>query len=137
MKHLLSATLAAVVLTTVSASALVTLDEQAEAAQKVQQRVEATIERLDLTDEQRPEIEAILTESTEKRLAILGSYGVQPGSRPDLNRRKMMTMRKEVSAVSDDTMAKLKGVLTEDQLAEYKKVQQEQRDAMRAAMQGR
>lgn len=99
------------------------------------ERIEAAKNRLNLTDEQAPRVEAILRESAEKRRAVLEKYGVGGDNR--LSFREKRSLRGELESIRQETKSALGGVLTDDQLAEFGKIQEEQRQALRAKLQER
>jgi len=105
------------------------LTEQAE------QSIQEIKTRLDLTDQQVEQMTPIIERSIESRRKILSSYGidVESGQRPEerLGFRGARAMRQELSAVSADTRGELKGILTEDQLAELETMQDEKRTTLR------
>lgn len=92
-------------------------------------------ERLALTDEQIEKVEPVLRESAKKRDAILADYGMDPDNRdrsaekPKM--RQMRAMRKEMSAVNKKTMRELEEILSDEQLEEFKRIQEERRGEMR------
>lgn len=96
--------------------------------------------RLNLSDEQREQIAPIMQESMEKRRDILSNYGIdldnpEASSRPGF--RQARAMRSELQVVQADTIARLGGILSDEQLDEFKQMQEEQRAEMRARMRGR
>lgn len=100
-------------------------------------RVEATQERLQLTEAQKAEVAPILEKSREKRLSILEGYGFGGGSKPELSFREKRALAKEMKAVRGDTEKQLATVLSAEQMAEYKKIQDENRDRLRERMKSR
>lgn len=100
------------------------------ARQELLERVERARERLQLTDEQAPQVEAILRESAEKRRAVLEKY---PLGESRLSPRQARTLKRELEAIRRDTRASLAEVLTPQQLEEYDRIQSELRAEVRAA----
>ncbi len=111
--------------------------DRAAAAEEIEQRLKKTAERLNVTEEQKPEVEAILRESALKRQAVLESYGFKDGNKPDMSRRQLRSMRGELNKVSEATTTKLSAILSDVQMAEYEKIKEEQKAAMREQIQGR
>ncbi len=80
-------------------------------------RTDTLIQQLNLTAEQQDPVRAILEASNTKRLELTaqaresGSFG---------------SMREDITALNEETEMKLGDVLTEEQLAQYKKIQEEQ-----------
>jgi len=106
---------------------------------KLQHHIAATIERLGLTDEQTEQVRPVLEESMQARQAILSNYGIgfEGGDRPagKLKPREIMSMRREMKAVRADTQNKLEPILSDEQFAEYKLMQDERRAEMRERIQ--
>lgn len=121
---------AAVVCASASFASISDVDSEA-AAKQLEERLQSTSERLNLTEEQKPLVEAILRDSAEKRAAIFESYGVEPGTKPNLGIRKLRKLRGEMTALSEATTEQLSDVLSAEQMAEYAKIQEEQAAAMR------
>jgi hypothetical protein len=98
-------------------------------AAEVEQRMEESRERLELTDEQAEQIAPILEESTAARRDILSKYGI------DLERRSARAQRlglseggalkQELDVVRKDTLSAVADILTEQQLEEFKRMQKE------------
>lgn len=109
----------------------------AAAADQVSQRVADLVARLELTEDQKQEVEAILRDSMEKRFAILESYGFESDARPKLRPRQKRGLRNDMKDVADATTADLADVLTEEQMAEFAVIQEEQREALRERLQER
>ena len=136
-KRFLSALFVAAALSAMPASAQSESVDREAAAEQIQQRVEETAARLNLTDEQKPEVEAIIRDSAEKRQAVLESFGFKDGNRPKMNPRKMRSMRGQMNEIADETTEKLSAVLTDAQMAEYEQIKEEQRAAMRERIKNR
>ena len=79
-------------------------------------RTDTLIQQLNLTAEQQDPVRAILEASNAKRLELI-TAALESGSR----------MRfEDMDALNEETAMKLGEVLTEEQLAQYKKMQEEQ-----------
>jgi len=116
-----------------SAQATTTFHIKDEAAtEERKEALQATMERLNVTDAQKADVEAILSEGADKRQAVLASYGIEEGQKPKLNRRQMRSMRDDLREVSEKTNDSLRKILTSEQMDEFEKIQDEQREAMRA-----
>ncbi|MFO7278307.1 MAG: hypothetical protein DIU56_014855 [Pseudomonadota bacterium] len=100
------------------------------ARQALTERLEYARERLQLTDEQAPQVEAILRKSAEKRRAVLEKYRIGESR---LSPRQARTLKGELEAIRKDTRAALAKVLTPQQLEEYDRIQSELRAEVRAA----
>lgn len=137
IKHVVSALFisAALAVSPVSANAE-NVDREA-AAEQIQQRVLEMKERLQITEEQAPVVQEILRQSAERRFAVLEKYGFGDGERPSLSFREKRRLRGEINDVNEDTLNRLSEILTDDQLKEYKKIQEERRAEMRERLQSR
>ncbi len=134
--RMLSALFLAAAMTATPSVAQSSEAQREEAAAKIEERIRETAERLQLTDEQRPQVEAILREGIEKREKILKDAGFEEGQRPQMRPRQMRKLRGDLGEVSEETTQKLSAVLTNEQMAEYEKIQEERREEMRARIQG-
>ena len=107
-------------------------------AAKAKAQMQETFERLELTDEQIQQVEPVLRASAEARQEILAEYGMDPASRQSSGARpgprKMRAMRKEMDAVNEDTLGQLEQVLSDEQIAEFNRIQEERRAEMRERM---
>ena len=81
-------------------------------------------ERLNLTEEQEAKVKPIIEEQCEARDEIIAKFKGQ-------GRESRRSMRSELQAHQEVTEEKLSAVLTEEQLEEYRKIQEEQRQRMR------
>jgi len=80
-------------------------------------------EHLNLTEEQEAQIRPIIEEQIEKRREIVQKY--QGHGRPDRE-----SLRNEMQKLRETTENQLAGILTEDQMEEYRGIQEEQRQKM-------
>ncbi len=80
-------------------------------------------ERLNLTKEQEEKIRPVIDASMEKKQNIFKKHGEQ-------KRENMRTLEKDIKALDRDTGKQLGSVLTEKQLKEYQKIQEEQCEGM-------
>ncbi|MEM9056618.1 MAG: hypothetical protein AAGD86_04025 [Pseudomonadota bacterium] len=105
--------------------------------------LEAMQQRLALSDAQVEQVQPIIAAGKEQQRQILASYGIDLSSEggPRLGRRDMMSMRDEMQAARKDMLGELGTVLSDAQLREFEKLQQElsveQRNALRSRMKGR
>ena len=106
---------------------------------QLDQNIELTKERLELTDEQSVVVEEILRNSMTERFVILDKYGINPidpnFQRPDM--RTMKRMRGDMERLDSDTQKQLKNQLTKDQMKTWKKLEKERQNHMRERMMGR
>jgi hypothetical protein len=135
MKQLLTN---AVFMTVVVVSPL-TLAQDDRAAQ-VEQRMEETKARLNLTDDQFVQIAPVLKNSMEAQRRILSKYGIDPesagGFKGKLAPRQARAMREELESVRADTLKKLAATLNDEQLDEFKRMQEERKAEMRERIRG-
>lgn len=137
IKQFVSAVVVATAIAVSPASAYAEKIDRAAAAEQIEQRLQDVAERLNLTDEQKPQVETILRDSGEKRQAVLERYGFKNGQRPKLRPLELRSMRGELNEISEGTTKKLSAVLTDAQMAEYEKIKEEQQAEMRERIQGR
>lgn len=93
--------------------------------------------RLNLTDEQQRQIEPVMEAGREQRLSILESYGFGQGSKPKLSLRKKISLAKDMKSVRESTERALARYLTPTQMAEYRKIQEENRQRLKEYMSSR
>ena len=89
-------------------------------------------ERLSLSDEQVKQIQPILLEARREMSALLEDIH----SRPPRSRPAMQSILRLMEALRKHTDQDLEEVLTEGQMEEYEKMQDEQRENMRGGMGG-
>ena len=80
-------------------------------------------ERLNLTKEQEEKIRPIIDASMEKKQTIFKKHGEQ-------ERENMRILENDMQALDQDTGKQLGSVLTEEQLKEYQKIQEERCEGM-------
>ena len=142
MRGLLRRGFGAVIATWLAAAALVAGGEVPDAgeedrAARVEQRIEAARERLALTDEQAEAVVPILKAAAAEQAAVLKKHGIDLEARAGgerqarLGLRGMRILRGEMDAVRAETVEKLGEVLSDEQIAEYRKMQDENRSEMR------
>ena len=98
-------------------------------------RMEQIGETLELTDEQVAAATPVLANHLEAQLAVFEKHDVELGSRERAGLRKLLAIRKETNAVNARTLRLLSNILNEEQLAEYKTIQDEQRRKVRDRLQ--
>ena len=104
---------------------------QAEGQQRIRKRVIARRmdqigARLDLTEEQTTAVRPILQDHFDGQLALLEQHGIDSGERPKI--RKLRALRRDLDAKEKETAEKLAAILSSEQMAEYNKIQDEQRE---------
>ena len=79
----------------------------------IEQQMERMTTQLNLTDEQKPKVKAVLEDQQKKMQELRSDSSLDQ----DARRQKMQTIRK-------DTEAKMKGILTDDQYTKYQEMNQ-------------
>ena len=112
-------------------------DEQEQVAE-LDERVEEFKTRLDLTPDQVERIRPILAESMEQIGAALKEAGVDSdgGGASELSRRKRIRLGRTIRGLQEEVGERMSEVLSDAQMEEYKKMQEERREELRARMQG-
>ena len=101
---------------------------------QLEARLQETKLRLGLTEEQMAQLKPVLTDHFDAQMAVLDKHGIAVGNRGDRGRlglRKLRALRRDMDKISDNTSKRLSGILSKAQLAEFEKIQKEQRDQMR------
>lgn len=99
-----------------------------------EQRFQELSTRLDLTEDQEPQVRAILADDRESRMALLRENGVdlEAGDKPSMF--SMMGMRSDMMAINEQTRGELSTILSDDQMDAYDTIASERRAQMRASM---
>ena len=116
-----------------------------EKVEELKQRVEEARARLNLTDEQIEQITPILEEGFEAIQAVLEKHGIDLSDRSGqrsgnrIGLRQLRSLGNDLDEARADTYKKLEasGILSDEQLEEYKKLRDEQKEAMRDRIRGR
>lgn len=102
-------------------------------------------ERLQLTDEQVEPLLQIVWDSFEAGRAVLEAHGIdleslaEGGSNRQLNLRQLRKFQRDMDVVHEAMFTKIEeqGFLSDEQFAEFKKLQEEQREALRERLRAR
>lgn len=97
-------------------------------------RVEEIGERIGLGEEQLGPFRAIYAEHVESQIAILDRHGVQVGGGGRTRLRTLVALRRDMQAADDATLGRLASLLSDGQLAEYRTIQEEQRERNRESI---
>ena len=92
------------------------------------------ISRLNFSDKQNDQLIPIFLDIFQKRQSIMKKNGVDIKSRSSGERigmKQLRSIKKEMDKLNKQTMKQLEKVLSKEQLNEFKKFQDEQRDEMR------
>ena len=107
-------------------------DEQLE---QFSQRWDTARQRLNLTEEQEEQVKPILKENSKQRRAMLQRYGIHQGqAKPALSFSQKRSLLKESRALKNETNSKVGKILSEEQMVEYKKIQDEARTLLKEKM---
>ena len=133
MKTHLNVTLLLVFFASLSTAAA---QEQEDRSAQLEERVAEVRQRLDLTDEQVAQMEPIIESGIEARLLVLEEYGIDPearasGAQDKLRLRQKRALAKELNEINAEVRDEMSEILTDEQLAEYEKIQEERRAEMR------
>ena len=112
--------------------------EEATPAHGEYQNLLVVKERLQLTDDQLQKIAPVLKQSVEARRSILSRYGIDYDApkRPQekLGLRNAMSMKRELNAAKIATQMAVSDILTKEQMEEFKRLQEEQKEKFRSRM---
>ena len=97
-----------------------------------QDQMHQMAERLDLTESQRAELEPILQAQFEQTRALLERHGLdrRPASPP--GRRQLLALSRDLRPLRERTDRQVEAILSDEQMTEYRDIQRERRDRMRA-----
>lgn len=102
---------------------------------KAAEKLEETKVRLNLTDDQFVSIKPILIEDLAQKNQVLLEHGInlESGERPTgvMNIRKARALANDMGSVREKTIEKLSVYLSDEQIQEYKKIQEENKEKMR------
>ena len=105
------------------------IDEQIE---PFNEQLEEAKRRLNLTTEQEEALKPILIENIEQLREIYKSYAVNKRKdEPELSFSKKRSLVKELKALKKESNDKVSQFLSEEQMKEYEKIQDEARDRLR------
>jgi hypothetical protein len=102
-----------------------------------QAQLQQTAERLELSDTQLAELTPILRTQFDETRALLERYGLDRYSAARLDRRKLLAFSSELNALREATEPQIAAILSKEQMAAYRKIQDEQRARMRAQFRAR
>jgi hypothetical protein len=103
---------------------------------RFEERVAEARERLDLSDGQLEQVKPVMQAAAEAQRSILARYGIDLEAEGDprntLGMREALKLRDDLSKVRAETLKKLDDILTDEQLDEFKTLQEERRQEMKA-----
>ena len=103
-----------------------------------EERIEELQTRLGLTDEQLKEICPVIAKNFEKTLQAFDEAGLEQGGggASSLGRRDRIRLGRQIRDIQEETVKKMRDILTDEQMDEYEEIQEERREELRARMQG-
>lgn len=104
---------------------------------RIEARFEEIGERLELSDEQKAQLEPVLRKDFEKRAEVMRLHGATRESKERPGRGELRALRRDLEAIREKTDAEVERILDQRQLQEYRKIQQEARGEMRERMRSR
>ncbi len=126
----------ATMLTIAGVTAIPAMAQEVDRQEQIAIKLADARERLELTEEQVPQVESILTASGEQRRAVLEEFGVgNDGSK--LSFRQKRQLRKAMQNVQKQTRNSLSEVLTDGQMDEFEEMQDELRAELRKKLEQR
>lgn len=122
----------------VLASPLSTANE--DRAAELKERMQEAQARLNLSDAQVDQMAPIMERAMQAQKEIMARYGIDPENRDGPGRqpslREMRAMNQEMEVVRSDTRAALEPILTDAQMAEFQRMQEERKAQMRERVRG-
>ena len=117
-------------------AALPAVQAEEDRAAQFEEQLAETKARLNLSDEQIEQLTPILRSGFEAQMAVLKENGIDlqnedPGSREKLGFRDARKLRKDMKAVRANTSDEVEKILSDEQFAEYKEIQDERQKKMR------
>ncbi|MEM6648083.1 MAG: hypothetical protein AAF730_17705 [Bacteroidota bacterium] len=108
--------------------------------ERIAEQIDADMDQLDLTETQRETVRPIMESAFAERLAVMEKHGVDPaqlqsGKRPGL--RTLRRMKKDMDALNKSTEEELNAVLTDEQMEQWRAIEKERQDRMRAQLRGK
>jgi hypothetical protein len=107
---------------------------------RVEERLAEAKVRLDLNEEQLEQVKPIMQAAIEAQRSILARYGIdleaEGGPETRLGRREARKLRKDLAEVRTRTLEQLDDILTDEQLDEFRKMQEERRQGMKKRIRG-
>jgi hypothetical protein len=107
-------------------------------AAELEERLQEAQTRLNLSEAQTGQMAPIVERAIKAQREILTRYGIDPENRGGSGRkpglREMRAMNQEMEVVRSDTRTALKPILSEAQLAEFDRMQEERKAQTRERM---
>lgn len=131
-------TMVAVAVLATSATQALAQDISDERLGDFEERIEELQTRLGLTDEQLEEICPVIAKNFEKTLQAFDEAGLEQGGggASSLGQRDRIRLGRQIRDIQEETVKKMREILTDEQMDEYEEIQEERREELRARMQG-
>jgi Spy/CpxP family protein refolding chaperone len=131
-------TMVAVAVLATSATQALAQDISDERLGDFEERIEELQTRLGLTDEQLEEMRPVIAKNFEKTLQAFDEAGLEQGGggASSLGRRDRIRLGRQIRDIQEETVKKMRDILTDEQMDEYEEIQEERREELRARMQG-
>jgi Spy/CpxP family protein refolding chaperone len=131
-------TMVAVAVLATSATQALAQDISDERLGDFEERIEELQTRLGLTDEQLEEMRPVIAKNFEKTLQAFDEAGLEQGGggASSLGRRDRIRLGRQIRDIQEETVKKMREILTDEQMDEYEEIQEERREELRARMQG-
>ena len=99
------------------------------------EQVQKIAQRLDLSEQQRAQLEPVLEAHFAETQALLEQHGLK--QRPDelLGRRQLLALSRAIRPLRERTDRQVEAILTSGQMAEYQHIQRQRRARMRIGFQ--
>jgi Spy/CpxP family protein refolding chaperone len=101
-----------------------------------QEQMLETATRLDLSEAQRAELEPLLLDHFEKTRRLLERHGLDEPYESRPGRRQMLALSRDLRPLRERMDREVAAILSEEQMTEFREIQEERRDQMRARFQG-
>jgi Spy/CpxP family protein refolding chaperone len=99
-----------------------------------------TQSRLDLSDEQLDQVRPVMQSAAEAQRSVLTRYGIdleaEGAPETKLGMREARKLRSDLGKVRAETLEQLDDILTDEQLDELRKLQEERRQEMKKRIRG-
>jgi hypothetical protein len=106
----------------------------------VEERLAEAKARLDLSDEQLEQVKPVMEEAVKAQRSVLARYGIdleaEGGPENKLGMLEARKLKKDLAKVREETLEQLDDILTDEQLEEFRKMQEENREAMKSRIRG-
>jgi hypothetical protein len=107
---------------------------------RFEERMAEAKARLELSDEQVEQVKPVMEAAIEAQRSVLTRYGIdleaEGGPENQLSMREARKLKKDLSKVREETLEQLDDILTDEQLDEFREMQEEKRQEMKSRIRG-